>query len=381
MDIVIHMKNNSYLIVGSSENNSDLLYRTAFFVPDSVIYIEHKNKKTLVLNDLEYERGLKEADVDEVISYNECIKELPKEKRKKSTFVDVIELILNQKKIKSVMVQKDYPLFYADELRARGIKLTPVKRQFLFKERLKKSENEIKKIKYSLNHTSKAMDAAIRLIQSSKIKGSRLYVDGQVLTAERVKEEINGYLARQGFTSSHTIVSSGIHSTMPHHTGSGYLHANSPVIIDIFPRSQESGYYGDMTRTVIRGEPTSEQVKMYNTVLRGQKLGISLVKAGIKARDVHSKIIEFFEKCGFKTQRINGRPQGFIHSTGHGLGLDIHEPPRIGDNDAILEEGNVVTVEPGLYYEKLGGVRIEDVVAVTSDGCRNLTRFRKKFRI
>jgi len=381
MDIVIHMKSNCYLIVDSSEKNSDLLYRTGFFVPDSVIYIEHNNSRTLVLNDLEYERGIKEADVEEVVSYRECIEMLPDNKRKKSSYVDVIEMILKQKKIKNVTVQKDYPLFYADELRKRGIRVTPIKGQLLFNERLKKSNKEVSRIKYSLYHTSKAMEAAIGLIESSKIKGKRLYIGNRILTAERVKEEINGYLARHGFTSSHTIVSSGIYSTMPHHTGTGYLQANSPIIIDIFPRSQESGYYGDMTRTVIKGEPTAEQVKMYNTVLKGQKLGISLIRDRVKARDVHTKIQEFFEQSGFKTERINGRPQGFIHSTGHGLGLDIHEPPRIGDNDEILDEGNVVTVEPGLYYESIGGIRIEDVVVVTSDGCRNLTRFRKQFRI
>lgn len=375
------MKKNTYLIVDSSENNSDLLYKTSFFVPDAVIYIEHKGKKTLVLNDLEYERGIKEANVDEVISFREYADNLPESKKKKDAYINVLEMILKERKIGIVTVQRDYPLYFADELRKRGIKVTPTREQFLFPERKNKSPKEIKKIKDSLNKTSKAMKEAIELIRASEIKGEYLYVDNKVLTSERVKEEINGYLARNGFTSSHTIVSSGVHSTMPHHTGAGPLIAHSPIIIDIFPRSQESGYYGDMTRTVVKGEPSEDQLKMYKTVLEGQKLGISLIKAGVKAREVHSSIMELFEEKGFRTSTISGRPQGFIHSTGHGLGLDIHEPPRIGDNDVILEEGNVVTVEPGLYYEGIGGIRIEDVVVVTGDGCKNLTRFRKEFRI
>lgn len=375
------MGKNTYLIVDSSENNSDLLYKTSFFVPDAVIYIEHGEKKTLVLSDLEYERGTKEAGVDEVVSFKEYADKLPENKKKNDTYVNVIEMILKERKIGEVTVQRDYPLYYADELRKRGIKVTPTSEHFLFPERRNKSDEEVKKIRDSLNKTSRAMEEAIELIKSSKIKGKYLYEDNKYLTSERVKEEINGYLARNGFTSSHTIVSSGIHSTMPHHTGTGRLLAHSPIIIDIFPRSQKSGYYGDMTRTVVKGEPSEQQVRMYNTVLKGQKLGISLIKAGVKAREVHTSIMQLFEEEGFKTSRINGRPQGFIHSTGHGLGLDIHEPPRIGDNDVILEEGNVVTVEPGLYYEDIGGIRIEDVVVVTSDGCKNLTRFRKEFRI
>lgn len=381
MYIVNDMKKTAYLIVGSSERNSDLLYRTKFFVPDAVIYIEQNGNRTLVLSDLEYERGLNEADVDEVLSLREYIERLPSKRKKKDTYIDVIELVLKEKNIEQVRVQKDYPIFYADELRKRGIKVTPVGEQFLFPEREFKSEEEVKKIRESLNKTAKAMDAALELVKSAEIKGKYLYYDNKFLTSERVKEEINGYLARSGFSSSHTIVSSGVHSTMPHHTGTGRLHARKPIIIDIFPRSQQTGYYGDMTRTVIKGEPDPEQLRMYNTVLKGQKLGIDLIKAGVKARDVHNSIMQYFEKLGYTTGNINGRPQGFIHSTGHGLGLDIHEPPRVGDNEIVLKEGNVITVEPGLYYEELGGIRIEDVVLVTKDGCRNLTRYKKKFRV
>jgi Xaa-Pro aminopeptidase len=136
-----------------------------------------------------------------------------------------------------------------------------------------------------------------------------------------------------------------------------------------------------MTRTVVKGEPSEELDRMYQTVLKGQKLGISLIKDGVKAREVHKSIVELFKRNGFETGNIDEKQQGFIHSTGHGLGLEIHEPPRVGPNDITLEEGNVVTVEPGLYYDKLGGIRIEDVVVVQKDGCQNLTRYPKKFRV
>jgi Xaa-Pro aminopeptidase len=106
-----------------------------------------------------------------------------------------------------------------------------------------------------------------------------------------------------------------------------------------------------------------------------------MIKDGVKSKDVHTAIVDYFNEQGFETGKLNGKQQGFIHSTGHGLGLEIHEPPRIGMGEEILREGNVVTVEPGLYYEKLGGIRIEDVVVVEKNGCTNLTKYPKRFRV
>jgi len=373
------MKNKNYLIVDSSENNSDLYYRTRFFVPDPVIFFEHKGKTSLVLNDLEYDRGKSESKADEVISYSSCVNELRKKKIKRINLVDVVDFVLRKKRIKSLLVQRQFPVHYADELRNRGYRISTTKEPMLFPKRLKKSPSELKELKISVRKTTEAMDLAIRMISQSVIKGNKLYYRGNKLTSEVVKGSIDSYLAKNGFTSTHTIVAGGNNSWMPHNTGRGQLYAHKPIIIDVFPRSQSSGYFGDMTRTIVKGKPNEKVVEMYNTVLEGQKLGIKLIRSGIKSRIVHTKILELFNKKGFKTENINGKPQGFIHSTGHGLGLDIHEPPRIGMSDEKLEEGNVVTVEPGLYYEKLGGIRIEDVVYVTGSGCRNLTRYKKQF--
>ncbi len=168
---------------------------------------------------------------------------------------------------------------------------------------------------------------------------------------------------------------------MPHHSGSGPIVPDTPIVIDIFPRSQQTGYFGDMTRTVVKGTPSKEVKRMYKAVLEGQKIGISMIKHGVKSADVHNAVVDYFSKSGFKTGQIDGKQQGFIHSTGHGLGLEIHEPPRVSVGNDILQAGNVVTVEPGLYYEKLGGVRIEDVVLVTKKGCEVLSKFPKKFQV
>ena len=246
---------------------------------------------------------------------------------------------------------------------------------------MKKTPEEVRLISDSLRKTKKAMELAINMISSSKIQDGKLFLNGSLLTSEMIKGEINSELSRLGCTASNTIVACGIHSSMPNHRGEGPLFANQPIVIDIFPRSQESGYFGDMTRTVVKGEPSKDLERMYRTVLKGQRLGLSLIRHGAKVKDIHGTILEFFKESGFETGMIDGKQQGFIHSTGHGLGLEIHEPPRVGLTDTILKEGNVITVEPGLYYEKLGGVRIEDVVVVKKGGCVNLTRYPKRFRI
>jgi Xaa-Pro aminopeptidase len=374
------MKQNTLLIIASSENSADLLYRTRFFAPDPIIFIEHKGKKIIILSDLELDRGKEEASVDEVLSFSEYRKKLPSRKRKQAGFTDITNLIFKERRIKSALVPGDFPIKYADELRKLGYRIR-YKEGLFFEERLKKTPEEVKFIADSIRKTERAMEHAIEKISSSKIRDGKLFLNGSLLTSEVIKGEINSELSRLGCAASNTIVACAVQSSMPHNRGEGPILANQPIVIDIFPRSQESGYFGDMTRTVVKGEPSEALEKMYQTVLKGQRLGLSLIKHGTNVKDIHGAIVEFFKKSGFETGMIDGKQQGFIHSTGHGLGLDLHEPPRVSFTDTTLEEGNVITVEPGLYYEKLGGVRIEDVVVVKKDGCTNLTRYPKRFRI
>jgi Xaa-Pro aminopeptidase len=374
------MKHDALLIIASSEISADLLYRTRFFVPDPIIFIEHRGKKLIILSDLELDRGKEESDVDEVLSLSEYRKKLPSRKRKRAEFTDIVNLVFRERGIKSALVPGDFPIKYADELRNLGYRIR-YKEGLFFEERLKKTPEEVRFISDSLRKTERAMGRAIEMISSSRIRDGKLFLNGSPLTSEIIRGEINSELSRLGCTALNTIVACGIHSSMPHNRGEGPLFAGQPIVIDIFPRSQESGYFGDMTRTVVKGEPSKELEKMYQTVLKGQKLGLSLIKHRARVKDIHGAIVEFFKKSGFETGMMDGKQQGFIHSTGHGLGLEIHEPPRVSFTDTILEEGNVITVEPGLYYEKLGGVRIEDVVVVKRDGCTTLTRYPKRFRV
>lgn len=371
----------SCLIIDTSESNADLFYRTGFFVPDPCIYIENRGKKILVLSDLEIDRGREEATVDTVLSFSEYIRKLPPGKRKKASFTEIVDIIFKELKIKSVSVPGRFPLKYADGLRKLGYKIIAKKSDPFFEDRLKKNKYEVESLKQSLRKTAEAMRVAVNIIGSSEIKNNKLYYKNKLLTSEFIKGEINSSLSRWGYAASHTIVASGVQGSMPHHSGAGPIFAKAPVVIDIFPRSQQTGYFGDMTRTVVKGVPSKELKKMYKVVLEGQKIGLSMIKQGVRSEYVHKAIVDYFEKSGFKTGIIDGKQQGFIHSTGHGLGLEIHEPPRVAMGDEILQSGNVVTVEPGLYYEKLGGIRIEDVVLVTNKGCEILSKFPKKFQV
>ena len=181
--------------------------------------------------------------------------------------------------------------------------------------------------------------------------------------------------------ANHTIVAGGKQGCDPHERGYGVLRANEPIILDVFPRSQKTGYFGDITRTVVKGQASETIRKMYQTVGHGQEMPFRNSSQASGA-EIHRAIQDYFEKEGYKTGKLNGRMQGFFHGTGHGLGLEIHEAPRIGSSsNDILKAGHVVTVEPGLYYPDIGGVRLEDVAHVTPTGMRNLTKFEKVLEV
>jgi Xaa-Pro aminopeptidase len=176
-----------------------------------------------------------------------------------------------------------------------------------------------------------------------------------------------------------TIVAGGDQGCDPHERGFGPLYADSLIILDVFPRDAKTGYFGDMTRTVLRGRASEAQRKLWETVKAGQALALRRIKAGVDGMTIHKAIQELFTSRGFPTEIRKGRRVGFFHGTGHGLGLEIHEHPRL--QKVTLKDRQVLTVEPGLYYPGLGGARLEDVVLVTKTGCKILSRFPKQLEI
>jgi Xaa-Pro aminopeptidase len=206
--------------------------------------------------------------------------------------------------------------------------------------------------------------------------------NGKVLTSESVKAYIEHALIDAGCNcdGGEPIVACGERAADPHFAGSGPIYANQAIIIDIFPRLKLERYFADMTRTVANGEPEKALTDMYVTVKHAQEAALALLNAGVTCKEVHNLVCDIFEERGYGTIRKRSK-KGFIHNTGHGVGLDIHEKPSVGDNDYELRAGNVITIEPGLYNPEVGGIRLEDMVLVLKNGCENLTKLEKKLVI
>jgi len=368
------------LFIAASEYDSNLYYATRFIAPDSFIYLEIKGERLMIMSDLEMDRAKSQASVDHVLSYSDIERKAKKQGIKAPTTIDIVHIVLKEFKARRLLVPANFPFIYATRLQELGYSLKP-KRDPFYEQRVIKSAEEVRHIELSQRATEEAVTSAHDLLRRATIRDGELWCDGAVLTSERVKQLINVELMKRNCVAQHTIVAGGEQACDPHNEGSGPLPANRSIIFDVFPRSATSRYFADMSRTVIRGTVSPELKRLYGAVKDAQEEAITKIKDGADGMKIHQGICSRFEKAGYKTGLVNGRMQGYFHGTGHGVGLDIHEAPRISRTGSLLQEGHVVTVEPGLYYPGLGAVRIEDMVLVTKDGCRNLTNFPKVFEL
>ncbi len=365
------------VMIAVSEIDSNLYYATGFLAPDPFIFVQAGSEKILVMSDLEVDRARSQANVDTVLPYSAYEAKARENGIAAPAPLDVLHLVLQERNARHLLVPGNFAVEHADGLRDRGYTLS-VKREPFFEERLVKSEEEVEQITATQRATEEAVDAAISAILAAKVGNDGfLYLDGRVLTSEALKKIINVKLMESGCVAQHTIVASGLQGVDPHHQGTGPIRANESIVMDVFPKSGRTRYFADMTRTVVKGKASAKLRAMYRAVLKAQERGIELVRDGADGKAIHAEVNAVLEKDGFTSGLVGGRMQGFFHGTGHGVGLDIHEPPRISKTGAVLKSGHVVTVEPGLYYQDAGGIRIEDLVVVTPTGCRNLTKFPK----
>jgi Xaa-Pro aminopeptidase len=363
------MANPSRLIYADSERDPDMLYATGFFVPDAFVFLEHKGKRTVFLSDLEVDRGRKQAEVEEVLAVSEILKVL---KLPSASSVGTwLPALLKRRKISSVRVPSNFPLGLARKVEAEGIGLEPEEGLF-WPSREFKEAAELRHLKRALAITATGIARGIEVLAAST-EGARsqLYWGGSVLTSERLRAEIDSAVLHAGGQPANTIVAGGLQACDPHERGSGPLRGGELIILDVFPRDARSGYYGDMTRTVVRGRATDAQRHLWETVRAGQRHVLKTMKPGVSGRRLHEEVKDYFQAQGFPTEQNKGRWRGFFHGTGHGLGLEIHESPRFGATD--FRAGQVMTVEPGIYWPGVGGARIEDVVVVTDKGTRMLS--------
>lgn len=316
------------LMIAASESDANLFWATKFLAPDPVVFIEHRKKRYLILNDLEVDRGKREAEVDKVLSYSEIEKKLRSKNGHKPQMSDIIARVLGDLGTKEVTVPATFPLAFAAALQKRKIKTIPKPDPF-YEERVLKTRAERKAIEQALRHTAQAIQAAYRTLRESKIRGNRIVYRGEVLTSEGLRRVINLHLMANNCLGKHTIVACGNQAVDPHCEGYGPLQPHQTIVMDVFPRSMDSQYFADMTRTVVKGKANERIRRQWHAVKEAQEGAIRRIRAGVNGQDVHEWILDYFEKRGFQTGRVKGRMQGFFHGTGHGLGLDIHEAPRV----------------------------------------------------
>ena len=376
------MSRENLLIFADSEHDANMLYAVGMFLPDPFIYLRLHGKCHLVLNDLEIDRAREQARHCRVVSLSRCQKQIHQQGTKKSGTPQVVGHLLRSARLKKVLVPANFPLGLARELAKLKVKVK-VKAGPLFPEREFKCAEEVKKISAALMMAEVGLAEGIQALKNSKVDRKRRLVYHHVpLTSEKLRAIIDTAILQAGGLASHTIVAGGRQGCNPHEPGHGLLRANEPIVLDVFPRSQRTGYFGDITRTVVKGRASGALLTMYHTVERAQELAFKQMGNKVSGQQVHEKVQAFFKEAGYKTGRIQGRMQGFFHGTGHGLGLEIHEAPRVSATSKdTLRTGHVVTVEPGLYYTELGGVRLEDVALITSNGTRNLTKFEKVLEV
>jgi Xaa-Pro aminopeptidase len=368
--------------VAESEHDANMLYAVGLFAPGPFIFYRVDGLCHAVVHDLELDRAKEKLPHCRVVSYSQCLEKLRRLRVKRPGLAAVINLLLREQRLRKIFVPANFPFGLARDLRNYKIKVR-VKKDGVFPEREFKHADEIKKISAALIMAEVGLAEGIQALKSSKIaRDDKLMYHGVPLTSEKLRSIIDVGILQAGGRPGGTVVACGRQACDPHEQGHGVLRGHQPIILDVFPRSQKTGYYGDITRTVVRGRASEPLRRLYDTVWRAQELGFTKIRAATAAAKIHAAVQEFFESQGYKTCKKNGHICGFFHNAGHGLGLEIHEPPVLSCNSAdTLKPGHVLTIEPGLYYPELGGVRLEDVACVTGNGPRNLTKFEKALEI
>ncbi len=374
------------LIYADSYADADLLYASGFLAIDPFAYLEVDGQRVILTGALEAGRARKESSATAVREMDELgLQQLMRERKTwDEALVELLRRFLGEYRLRNALVPRTFPLYLADALRAKGVGLSIA--TDLAERRRHKSPEQVAAIERTERAAEAAFDEAVRMLHEADVaKDGTLVLRGAPLTAERVRAAIEAALLDRGCVTDDTIVAPGTQAADPHAHGSGPYRAGEAIVIDIYPRSKETRYFADMSRTVCRGEPSAAIARMYEAVLRVQELGIAMLRPGVIGTEIHERAEDMLYEAGYATTREGQRRDGvpaFIHGLGHGVGLEVHEAPGIGRaGTKPLEPGDVVTIEPGLYDPKMGGVRLEDMLVLTETGARNLTRSPKMLRI
>jgi Xaa-Pro aminopeptidase len=369
------------MMAGIPTLNAGLYRRIRFLVGDPVALIEISEASgptvsTLILRDIEMQRARVAAKVDRVACPAEFA---PAEglsgDRETATAQSAAELV-RQAGCKEVVVDRSLPMIYAEMLGRAGISVQCDTEWGLI-ERRQKDAAEIAAIGYAQQQTEQVMRLACQTIAGAQLgPDNTLNLDGRPLTSERMQSMIDVWLLERGFSNPMSIVAGGPVGADCHDHGHGPLRSMEPIIVDIFPRDKKTLYNGDCTRTVVHGKISDKIASMHAAVAKAKSAATAAVRAGVTGQSVHEATCRSIESSGYKMGFApDGAPDDFTsmtHGTGHGLGLEVHEPPLLALGGPPLLVGDVVTIEPGLYCKSIGGIRLEDMVVVTKEGCVNL---------
>lgn len=361
------------LLYASSEACADLWYEAGFPTTDEFLWYAVGEQRGIVINVMELARAQSEGrpGVDVMTPREAALRWGVVEER--PGISDLIAALARQSGVKTWQVPANFPYALAQSLLDKGLALASVPR--FCPSRAVKTAQEIEWLREGVQLAEAGLRRAEQVLRESVIDAAGMVCwQGAVLTAELLRGEINAEVARRGGTASHTITAPGVQGASPHCEGRGPIAAHVPIVLDIFPRCDRTGYYGDLTRTLVKGRAPDCVRRAFASVQRAQREALAMLAPGVIAKTVHERVEAVFAADGYETVFEPGPARGFFHSTGHGVGLDIHEYPGLNlRNDAPLLTGNVVTIEPGLYYPEWGGIRIEDVAVITDAGAENLT--------
>ncbi|HIF01309.1 MAG TPA: aminopeptidase P family protein, partial [Fuerstia sp.] len=355
--------------------NNTLLWRIRFMVGDPVALLELPNgdgvRSVLLLRDIEMHRARQSANVDQVGCPADFTPEGGLSGDRETATAQAAAECLRREGITEVVADRSLPLIFAEFLTRAGITVQ-CDTELWVGDRRQKSEEEIEHLRQSQHVTEQAMQFACEMIGTAEAgSGGVLFKENQPLTSERVRIAVDHFLMDKGFTNPRSIIAGGPNGADCHEVGAGELLTGLPVIVDIFPRSRSTLYWGDCTRTVVHGDIPDEIRKMNETVRKAKSAGVNAVAPGVTGEQVHRATIQVIQDQGFSVGLPDDQaPDSYCamtHGTGHGVGLDVHEPPLLDMKGPKLLVGDVLTIEPGLYRRDMGGVRVEDMVVVTKD--------------
>jgi Xaa-Pro aminopeptidase len=374
------------LLFHADSGDPDMLYLSRFRSSDPFLAFTHGNRSYGLAVPMEFTRMKDESAFDEVLLLSEIREGAAKRfKLPKGSTPDDSQVVLHlaaQFGIKEFHVGSRFPAGLAFKLKDAGLRIHPAENGDLLPQRLCKTAEEVTALRLGNRASAAGLQAVAKTLKESRIRNGKLVHNGTLLTSERLRDIISIATLGEGAVALDTIAAFGDQACDCHNAGTGPILANELIVVDIFPRRVKDGYWGDMTRTFLKGKASEAQRKLVRTVKRGHELGIRMVKPGTTGGKIQQAVEDFFSKEGYKTVKNSREPEGFFHAIGHGVGLQVHEGPSVRPNATHkLKKGMVITIEPGLYYRGLGGCRIEDVVHVTANGGEKISSAPYKWEI